>query len=67
MRKPTPVRIVVYTKDVARITGRTERTARKLLTRVRKYYSKDNRSLVTVEEFCTYTGFDPDTVIDQLQ
>ena len=67
MRKLTPARIVVYTKDVARITGRTDRTARKLLTRVRKHYSKDTRSLVTVEEFCAYTGFDPDTVMDLLQ
>jgi hypothetical protein len=67
MRKITPTRIIVYTKDVALITGRTERTSRKLLTRVRKHYRKDSRSLVTVEEFCAYTGFDPDVVMAALQ
>lgn len=67
MRKLTPTRMVVYTKDVALITGKSERTARKLLTRVRKHYSKDQRSLVTVEEFCAYTGFDPDAVMVALQ
>jgi hypothetical protein len=67
MRKITPTRIVVYTKDVALITGKSERTARKLLTRVRQYYSKDQRSLVTVEEFCAYTGFDPDRVMAAMQ
>lgn len=67
MRRPTPTRIVVYTKDVSLITGKAERTARKLLTRVRQHYSKDARSLVTVEEFCAYTGFDPDAVMAALQ
>lgn len=67
MKRIMPTRIVVYTKDVALITGKTGRTARKLLTRVRKHYGKDNRSLVTVEEFCAYTGFDPDVVMSLLQ
>jgi hypothetical protein len=67
MRRIAPIRIVVYTKDVSLITGKAERTARKLLTRVRKHYSKDARSLVTVEEFCAYTGFDPDAVMAALQ
>lgn len=67
MRKETPARIVVYTQDVALITGRTERTARKLLTRIRKHYGKETRSLVTVEEFCAYTGCDPDAVMTLLQ
>ena len=65
--KKAPSRIVVYTKDVMHITGKGERTARKLLTRVRRHYGKDRRSLVTVEEFCAYTGFDPDTVLAALQ
>ena len=60
-------RMVLYTKDVMVLTGKSERTSRRLLTRVRKHYSKDLRSLITVEEFCAYTGFDPDTVLAALQ
>ena len=65
--KKTPTRMVIYTKDVALLTGKGERTARKLLARVRNHYGKDKGSLVTVEEFCAYTGFDPDGVLDRLQ
>ncbi|HEY1113526.1 MAG TPA: hypothetical protein VGE66_08185 [Chitinophagaceae bacterium] len=65
--KKTVLRMVVYTKDVEIITGKSGRTARKLLTRVRKHWGKPPRSLVTVEEFCTYTGFDTDTVVAALQ
>lgn len=64
--KNAPARMVIYTKDVMLLTGKSERTARKLLTRVRRHFAKDSRSLVTVEEFCTFTGFDPDQVLQSL-
>lgn len=51
-----PTRIVIYAKDVMNITGRRERTARKLLTRIRKQYNKDKGSFVTIEEFSNFTG-----------
>jgi hypothetical protein len=51
-----PPRIVIYTKDVMNITGRKERTARKLLSDIRKQYQKKNTDFVTVEEFCHFTG-----------
>jgi len=38
------------------ITGRKERTARKLLSQIRKRYKKRKGQFMTVEEFCEFTG-----------
>lgn len=51
-----PNRIIVYPRDVMNITGRGEHAAINLLTKLRKDLKKPLRSLVTVEEFCEYTG-----------
>lgn len=51
-----PPRIVIYAKDVMNITGRKERTARKLLSQIRKRHQKKPTEFITVEEFCSYTG-----------
>jgi hypothetical protein len=58
-----PNRMIIYVKDVMNLTGKGERTARNLLTSIRKHYGKGKGGMVTVEEFCDYTGFDPDHVI----
>ena len=48
-------RICIYTKDIQRITGRSERYARQLLENIRREYGKPTGGLVTVQEFCRYT------------
>jgi hypothetical protein len=57
-----PNRIVIYPKDVMNITGRGERTARKLLSRIRKNYNKEKGAFITIEEFCSFTGLKPEQV-----
>lgn len=57
-----PNRIVIYPKDVMNITGRRERTARKLLSQIRKKFKKEKGSFVTIEEFCLFTGINPDLI-----
>lgn len=49
-------RMCVYPKDVQRITGRTERYGRKLLHRIRTQFNKADHQLVSIQEFCQYTG-----------
>jgi hypothetical protein len=49
-------RICIYPKDIARITGKSERYARKLLERIKKEYSKKEYQFISVEEFCQFTG-----------
>jgi ribosomal silencing factor RsfS len=55
-------RITIYTKDVCIITGRSERQSRYLIEKIKTHYKKEQHQMVTVEEFCTYIGLDPDKV-----
>jgi hypothetical protein len=55
-------RIIIYVKDVQRITGRTDRYARLLMKRIRIHFRKDEHQFVSVEEFCAYTGLNTDEV-----
>ena len=51
-------RIVVYPKDVQRITGRTEKYGRKLLRQIKEQLGKEEHHYVTIDEFSSYTGID---------
>ena len=62
MQQTIPNRIVIYAKDISNITGRKERTARKLLASIRKKYKKKKGEFVTIDEFCSYTGIKEERV-----
>ena len=49
-------RICIYPKDIVRITGKSERYARKLLDKMKIEYSKTEYQFVSVDEFCQFTG-----------
>jgi hypothetical protein len=49
-------RIIIYPKDVQRITGKSERYGRLLLERIKGHFDKERHQFVTVDEFCSYTG-----------
>ncbi|MGF6928800.1 hypothetical protein QFZ48_004300 [Chitinophaga sp. W2I13] len=53
-----PHRIVIYAKDIRNITGRSERTARKMFQEIRKANGKRRGDLVTVAEFCRFIGIE---------
>lgn len=59
-------RIVIYAKDVEIITGRKERTARKILQSIREKLGKEKWEFVTIREFCEYTGIQEDDVRNQM-
>ena len=59
-------RIIIYPKDVQRITGRSERYGRKLLCRIKKQYAKDQHQFVSIDEFATYTGLSVDLIRSNL-
>ena len=54
--KTVSTRIIVYPKDVQRITGRSEKYGRILLKKIKQEFSKKEHQFVTVEEFSQYTG-----------
>jgi len=49
-------RLCIYAKDIQRITGKGERYARVLLHKIRKRFNKEEHQLVSIEEFCLFTG-----------
>jgi len=53
---------VIYAKDIRNITGRSERTARKMLQQIREANGKRRGDLVSVEEFCRYSGLKEEVV-----
>lgn len=52
----TTKRVCIYPKDIQMITGKSYRQSTRILNETRKLFRKPAKSMVSVEEFCTYTG-----------
>ncbi len=57
-----PTRIVLYARDIANLSGRSPRTSRRLLQKIRLSYGKEPGDFVTIEEFCAYCGLEEEKV-----
>jgi len=44
--------MVITSRDIVNITGKSLRSAQRMLQEIRKIYGKAKRGLVTVYEFC---------------
>jgi hypothetical protein len=55
-------RICIYPKDIAIITGKTERHGRSLLKSIKKHYNKEGHQVVSVSEFSDYMGLKEEEV-----
>jgi len=55
-------RVCIYPKDIQVVTGKSERWGRNLIKKIKESYNKQNHQLITVEEFCRYTGLHLDEV-----
>ena len=60
--KPETTRLIIYPKDIQRITGKSERWSRMLLQKVMDKFNKEEHQAVSVEEFCIYFGLKIDQV-----
>jgi len=49
-------RLVIYPKDIQVITGRGIRYAQRMLRAIRKRLGKQENQLVTIDEFCEFSG-----------
>ena len=58
--------MVIYAKDVERITGRRPRTCYTILEKVRKHYGKRKDDFVTVQEFAAFLNLDEQLVKEYL-
>lgn len=59
-------RMVIYTKDIQLITGRSERYAQNTIANIKTWLGKQKHQLVTFAEFCAYTGIDPRQIDEYL-
>jgi hypothetical protein len=59
-----PKRVCIYPKDIQRITGKSYRQSTRILNQIRMSLRKPKSSLVSVEEFCEYTGLKYEHVIE---
>jgi hypothetical protein len=60
-------RTCIFPKDVQCITGRSERSGRRLLHEIRTHFGKDSRQFVTSKEFSEYSGICIEVVNEYLQ
>lgn len=49
-------RLAIYPKDVALITGKSVRSASRLVIKIRRDLGKDTHQILTISEFCDYMG-----------
>lgn len=57
-----PKRMCIYPKDIQRITGKSERHSRNLLSKIKEYLDKEPHQFVTIEEFALFTGIKKELV-----
>lgn len=54
--KKAQKRVCIYPKDIQCITGKSYRQSTRILNEIRKSFNKPKKSLVSIDEFCGYTG-----------
>ncbi|HEY9168353.1 MAG TPA: hypothetical protein VIN72_02590 [Lutibacter sp.] len=60
-------RSCIFPKDIQCITGRSERSGRRLLHEIKTYFGKGSHQFVTSEEFSEYSGINIEVINDYLQ
>ena len=60
-------RLCIYPKDVQVITGKSERYGRSLIRKIKDANNKPLKNLVSIEEFCSYTGLEKSSVLQLMK
>jgi hypothetical protein len=60
-------RIAIYSKDIQKITGKSDRYARKVMRIIRQKLGKEKHNLVSVSELCEYLDIREEEVIKLLE
>ena len=60
-------RVCIYPKDVKIITGKSERWGREIIKRIKDHFSKQPHQLVSIDEFCQYTGLQKNIILEKLR
>jgi transcriptional antiterminator len=62
----TSGRIVIYPKDVQRLTGKSEKSSRELFKKIRLCKAKEKHQFVSIEDFAEFTGISVDLIKQHL-
>jgi hypothetical protein len=62
MNQKLPKRITIFSQDIERLTGWSPRSARRFLQDIKEYLHKKEGEILTVTEFCNYTGLKEEQV-----
>ena len=60
------IRLVIYTHDIMKITGKSESYARNEIKSIKALLKKEKHQKVTIAEYCDYYGFKKNIVEDVL-
>ncbi len=60
-------RVCIYPKDVQIVTGKSERWGREVIKKIKSHLSKLPHQLVSIDEFCHYTGLSESAVKEKLR
>ena len=55
-------RVIIYPKDIQRITGKSERYGRYLIKKIKDDLQKEDHQFITTNEFSEFTGIDLELV-----
>ncbi|MEI6595530.1 MAG: hypothetical protein WCO28_08195 [Bacteroidota bacterium] len=59
-------RIIIYSKDIQLLTGKSDRASRTLLQKIRIKIGKGKDQAITIQEFCEYLGLSEEKVMQIL-
>ena len=59
-------RVVIYPKDVQRITGKSEKYSRRLIKKLKENNGKAEHQFVSIEEFANYSGLSVELIKEHI-
>lgn len=60
-------RLVIYPKDIQRVTGRGLRYAQRIIRAIKKHLGKKKHQFVTCDEFCEFSGISREELEEYLK
>lgn len=64
--KTLPKRICICPKDIQLITGKSYRQSLRIIEKIKEENNKPKSGLITIEEFCNYTGLNIEQVTEYI-
>jgi len=60
------MRLVIFPKDIAEITGKSANTARMIYKKILNHFGRTKDQGLTITDYCSYTKIDEDKVMNAI-